>query len=116
RNLILFGDPGSNRLIAQLLDALPLKWTPKEVTLGPLSGDAATHVPVLIHPSPLNVERYVVLNSGHTFRAADFLGTNALLYPRLGDYALLKLADEKEPLKTEVVGAGLFDEFWKFRK
>ncbi len=116
RNLILFGDPGSNRLIAQLLDSLPLKWTPKEVTLGPLSGDAAKHVPVLIHPSPLNVERYVVLNSGHTFRAADFLGTNALLYPRLGDYALLKLADEKEPLKTEVVGAGLFDEFWHFRK
>ena len=31
--------------------------------------------------------------------------------------ALLKLAPtEKDALGTEVVGAGLFDEFWKFRK
>ena len=77
---------------------------------------AADHVPVLIYPSPLNTGRYVVLNSGHTFHAADFRGTNALLFPRLGDYAILKLAPEKDPLAAEVVTAGFFDDFWRIKK
>jgi dienelactone hydrolase len=117
RHLILFGDPGSNSLIAQVLDGLPLKWTRETITLGDKRVAADTHVPVLIYPSPLNSGRYVVLNSGHTFHAADFLGTNALLYPRLGDWAVLKLAgSEKEPLGVEVVQAGLFDDFWELQK
>jgi hypothetical protein len=117
KNLILFGDPGSNRLIAQALDGLPVQWTKKSVTLGEWTGDATNHVPALIFPSPLNTERYVVINSGHTFHEKDFLGTNALLYPRLGDYALLKMTPtEKDGLAVEVVGAGLFDEFWKVKK
>ena len=35
--------------------------------------DAAHHVPVLIYPNPLNPKRYVVLNSGFTFREYDYL-------------------------------------------
>ena len=68
----------------------------------------------MIYPSPFSPEHYVVLNSGHTFHAADFPGTNALLYPRLGDYAMLKLkGDKKDPLAVEVQEAGLFDEYWR---
>ena len=49
---------------------------------------------------------YVVLNSGHTFHEDAFRGTNALLYPRLGDYALLQLAPTaRDPLATRVVTA-----------
>ncbi len=114
KHLILFGDPASNSLIAHVLDSLPLKWTRENITLAGKTATAADHMPVLIYPSPLATGRYVVLNSGHTFHAADFRGTNALLYPRLGDYALLRLAPtEKEPLGTEVVTAGLFDDFWQ---
>jgi hypothetical protein len=114
RHLILFGDPGSNSVIREVLPRLPLKWTKKTVTWGGKDYDAATHVPVLIYPSPLATDRYVVLNSGHTFHAGDFKGTNALLYPRLGDHAILKVSDDKkEPLSHEVVTAGLFDDFWR---
>lgn len=113
-HLILFGDPSSNSLIAQVLDGLPLKWTPQAITLGSQSVPAAEHVPVLVYPSPLSVGRYVVLNSGHTFHAAEFRGTNAQLYPRLGDHALLKLAaTDKDPLATDVITAGLFDDNWQ---
>ncbi len=113
-NLVLFGDPASNSLIAQVLDGLPLKWTKEQIALGTRPFPSATHVPVMIYPSPLNAGRYVVLNSGHTFHAADFQGTNALLYPRLGDYAVLKLAPtEKEPLAVEVADGGIFDDFWR---
>ncbi len=114
KNLILFGDPASNSLIAQVLDGLPLIWTKDAITLADKKYAAADHVPVLIYPSPVNANRYVVLNSGHTFRAADYQGTNALLYPRLGDFAVLRLAaTEGDPLAVEVATAGLFDEFWK---
>jgi predicted esterase len=114
RHLILFGDPSSNSLIEQVLPALPLSWSKERIALEGQEGNAADHIPVLIYPSPLGVERYVVLNSGHTFHAADFRGTNALLYPRLGDFALLKLkGDKNDPLATEVKKAGLFDDFWR---
>src|SRR5438132_12050193 len=112
--IIFLCDPGSNTLLAHVVDYMPLKWTHESITLAGHKVDAATHVPVMVYPSPLSTERYVVLNSGHTFRAADFQGTNALLYPRLGDYALLKLAPtDKDELGVDVVVAGLFDDFWR---
>jgi pimeloyl-ACP methyl ester carboxylesterase len=117
KHLILFGDPACNSLIASVLDDLPIEWTRETITVAGKSYDATNHVPVLIYPSPLNTERYVVLNSGHTFRAADFQRTNALLFQRLGDYAVLKLAPTpKDPLATKVAVAGLFDDFWQIVK
>jgi predicted esterase len=114
KSLVLFGDPGSNPLIEQALPGLPLRWTKDDLSLAGHAGSAAADVPALIYPSPLNPGRYVVLNSGHTFHARDFEGTNALLYPRLGDYALLKPAPtDKDPGNAEVVAAGLFDESWQ---
>jgi predicted esterase len=112
RNLILFGDPGSNSVLAQVLDGLPLQWGKDRIRIGDKSYAAAEHVPVLIYPSPLNPTRYVVLNSGHTFHAADLRGTNALLYPRLGDYAVLKVTGGETPT-AEVATSGLFDDDWR---
>lgn len=114
KNLILFGDPSSNALIGQVLDRLPLKWTKDTIALGDKSFSATNHVPALIYPSPLNTARYVVLNSGHTFHAAEFRGTNALLYPRLGDFAVLKVGGE-DAVEATTATAGLFDEFWQVK-
>lgn len=114
RHLVLFGDPSSNSLIAEVLPRLPLQWTAKTLRLAGKEYDAASHLPALIYPSPLAADRYVVLNSGHTFRAADLAGTNALLYPRLGDHAVLRPGkDAAAPLEAEVQAAGLFDDFWQ---
>jgi dienelactone hydrolase len=116
-HLILFGDPSSNSLIAQALDGLPLEWTKETIKLGGQSVKAADHVPVLIYPSPLNAGRYIVLNSGHTFHAADFLGTNARLFPRLGDFAILAPAPTKnDHAGAIVVTVGLFDDSWRVPK
>jgi pimeloyl-ACP methyl ester carboxylesterase len=106
-NLILFGDPWSNSVIAQVIGKLPIEWTRKEITLAGRAVDAATHAPVLIYPNPLNPNRYVVINSGHTFSDADWRGTNANLYPHIGDYALIALQDQA------AVHSGFFNEHWK---
>lgn len=104
---VLFGTPETNPAIAAIVDKLPLEWTATQIRIGGKSYDAKTHIPALIYPDPLNPERYVVINSGHTFHEPEFRGTNALLYPRLGDWAVLRTAD------GEAVTAGYFDEEWK---
>ncbi len=114
KNLILFGDPASNSLIAKTLDRLPLRWTKDTLELAGKKYDPAGHLPVMIYPNPLNPKKYVVLNSGHTFHEPEFKATNAFLFPRLGDYAVLKLAAAgAAPLQVQPVEIGLFDEFWK---
>jgi hypothetical protein len=106
-NLILFGDPWSNSVIAKVVGKLPVKWTKTEITLAGRTVDASSYAPVLVYPNPLNPARYVVINSGHTFSDSDWRGTNANLYPHVGDYALIGIADHA------VAQSGFFDERWK---
>jgi hypothetical protein len=103
----LFGDPWSNSVIAKVISKLPLKWTKDEITLAGRTVSASTYAPVLVYPNPLHPNRYVVINSGHTFSDADWRGTNANLYPHVGDYALVALKDQS------VMHSGFFDERWK---
>jgi hypothetical protein len=64
-------------------------------------------VPVLILPNPENPARYFVLNTGHTFHEADLKGTNALLFPRLGDFAVIYA------LNDAVIFARVLDANWR---
>ena len=57
-------------------------------------------MPVLIYPNPLNPKKYVVLNSGFTFREYDYLN-NARQVPKLPDWAVI---DVTTP--DDVAGAG----------
>jgi pimeloyl-ACP methyl ester carboxylesterase len=118
KNLILFGDPGSNALIAKSLPSLPLEWNRDTLRLGGRSYSSAEHLPALIAPNPLpgGGEHYVVLNSGHTFHEAELVKLNYLLFPRWGDWAVLKaeLSDEgSQPLVDRVEAAGYFNESWQ---
>jgi dienelactone hydrolase len=94
-HLILFGDMQSNKLTKKIAPMLMRGWP-----VAPL-------VPVMIAPNPLNASRYVVFNSGHTFHEEEFKGTNALLYPRLGDYAMI------HPTARQVMRGGIFDTEWR---
>ena len=108
-NLILFGDPSTNELIARIAGKLPVTWRKDEIVAGTTRFSAADHTLVMIYPNPLNPNKYVVLNSGHTFGEKDFKGTNALLYPRWGDYAVF------EKKTGAVKMSGLFDEHWRLQ-
>ena len=115
KNLILFGDPGSNAVLRRLLPKLPVRWTQNTITLAGKTFSAHDHVPVLIFPNPENPQRYIVLNIGFTFSRADRDGSNSQQYPHLPDYAVLRIAPEAytddRAKYTEM--AGFFDEKWQ---
>jgi pimeloyl-ACP methyl ester carboxylesterase len=116
KHMILFGDPSSNLTLAQMLPKLPLKWTKDEIEFAGKTYKSADHVPVLIFPNPLNPGKYVVLNTGHTIPSEDYTKTNAMLFPRLGDYAILRMTpNAKNAAAYEVATAGLFNEFWQVK-
>ena len=115
-NLILWGDPGSNAALAKLLARLPLQWTRDKLTLAGQTYDATQHAPILIYPNPANPSRYLVLNSGVTFREEALL-TNSQQTPKLPDWAVIDL---RTPPDTKwpglVIDAGFFDEAWQWPK
>ncbi len=114
-NLVLWGDPQSNQLIKKIADQLPIQWTADAITVGDKQYPADHCAPVLIFPNPLNPEKYVVINSGFTYREYAYLN-NARQVPMLPDWAIIDLrtpAGSQYPGK--VVDANFFDEFWRLK-
>jgi hypothetical protein len=113
-NLVLWGDPSSNRILAKIADKLPISWDTVGVRFGPRVRGSENNVLLLICPNPLNPKKYVVLNSGFTFREYDYLN-NARQVPRLPDWAVV---DVNTPPSVrwpgKVVEAGFFDEQWRW--
>jgi dienelactone hydrolase len=114
-NIVLWGDPKSNSVLAKIADKLPIQWTTDKVTVGEKSYDAKNHAPILIHPNPLNLNRYVVLNSSFTFRDYAYLN-NARQVPMLPDWAVIDLNTPPNAIwPGKVVEANFFDEQWKLK-
>jgi len=112
-NVILWGDPSSNAVLARLLPHLPIRWDRSRLEFRGRSYPVENHAPVLIFPHPLSPARYVVLNSGIDFRA-DGYGNNALQTPKLPDWAIVDLRTAPGPRwPGRIAAAGFFDEFWK---
>jgi hypothetical protein len=121
-NLVLWGDFESNAVIKRIFqefrvpEIFPLPWDQKEIKIGEQKFSSADHVPILIYPNPLNQTKYIVLNSGFTFREADFHSSNARQIPRLPDWAIIDLRtppDAERPGK--IVAAGFFGEGWEVK-
>ena len=115
-NLVLWGVPSSNKLLARIADKLPIQWNGKEIKVGGKSYDATRHAPAFIFPNPLNPARYVVINSGFTF--PQYAGaSNSQQTPKLPDWAILDLS---VPLADRVLGKGVvaadfFGEKWEVK-
>lgn len=112
-NLILWGDPESNPMIAEIADKLPVQWTDDAILVKGKSYPRDSHVPVLIFPNPLNPARYIVLNSGLTFREGHDK-TNSQQNPKLPDWAVIGLDRDPDALAPgSIVEAGFFNEQWQ---
>jgi hypothetical protein len=117
-NLVLWGDPASNKLLARImgLGKLPLLWSSGKMQFAGKDYPSDHHTIAMIYPNPLNPKKYVVLNSGFTFREFDYLN-NARQIPKLPDYAVLDVsvpADARRP--AGIAAAGFFNEAWQLPK
>ncbi|MEK7953743.1 prolyl oligopeptidase family serine peptidase [Luteolibacter soli] len=114
-NLILWGDPSSNAVMAKVGPQLPVKWGGGAIQAGEKSFPAADHALVCIYPNPLNPERYVVVNSGFTYREYDYLN-NARQTPKLPDWAVIDLnTPPNSRYPGAIPAAGFFGEKWEMK-
>jgi hypothetical protein len=116
RNLVLFGDPGSNAVIAKIVGKLPLTWTKEKLTVGGVDYAAGSHGVALIFPNPLNPRRYVVLNSGPTVRAEEYSKSNAWFFPRLGDAAVIRFEQSAGGLVERPVWSTIMNSDWEIEE
>jgi len=114
-NLVLWGDPTSNAIIAKIAGQLPIRWDAEAIRVGGQSYDASNHALIMIYPNPLNPDRYVVLNSSFTYREYDYLN-NARQVPKLPDWAIIDLSEAPGSQRPgRIAAAGFFDEAWQLR-
>ncbi|QDV27273.1 Putative esterase [Aureliella helgolandensis] len=117
-HLILWGTPHSNRVINALFTAgeqqvWPLQWNTESARVGQWNASADQNVLLAIYPNPLANHRYIVLNSGPTFRQAHDR-TNSLQNPHLPDWAIIGLDQPpSDTLPGRVVHTGFFDDAWQ---
>lgn len=100
-NLVLWGDASSNQTWARMAARLPLQQSK--------AGEGL----IMIYPNPLNASRYVVTNSGFTFREEANL-SNARQNPMLPDWVRIDVSTPPDArFPGRIVDGGFFDENWK---
>jgi pimeloyl-ACP methyl ester carboxylesterase len=112
-NLILWGDPSSNKIIGELLPKMPIKWDSNMIEIGDWKTESRAKAILGIYPNPGQPNRQIVFNSGFTFREYDYLN-NARQIAKLPDWAVVDVtnaATSRWP--GRIVRAGFFDEAWK---
>ena len=127
-HLVLWGTLESNSVMKKLAEKLPVRWPPlspggkgaggegDKLQADKAQYDPATHMPVLIYPNPLNPSKYVVLNSGHTFRE-ESNRSNARQVPKLPDWAIVDITTPPNShWPGKIVEAGFFGEQWEWKE
>ncbi len=114
-NLICFGDFGSNRYIASIAPSLPIRWQDDVIEVGGQTFDPSSHAVLMVYPNPQAPGRYVVLNSGVTFRESSHT-TNSRQIAMLPDWAVVDVSESSDGIfPGRIVAADFFDERWKVK-
>jgi hypothetical protein len=115
-NIVLWGDPGSNSVLAKIAEKLPIQWTKESITAGKdRKFSADKHALIAIYPNPLHPYRYVVLNSSFTYRDFAYLN-NARQVPMLPDWAVVDLTTPPNSVwPGKIADADFFDERWQLK-
>ena len=103
-------------IIKGLDTPLPIGWSDEQITVGDQSFSSKDHVAVFVSRNTFNPMKYIVVNSGPTFREGHDR-TNSQQTPKLPDWAIIGL--DKDPdayAPGEIKAAGFFDENWKVKK
>ena len=100
-------------MLGRLRDKLPIHWGADGIIVNDQRYAADHNALILICPNPLNPHRYIVLNSGFTYREYDYLN-NARQVPKLPDWAVVDLRTPPDTQKPgKIAAADFFNEFWQ---
>ena len=112
-HLICFGDFQSNRFLNRVAARLPMGWTMDSLSVGEANFDPAEHALVMCYPNPKNPDRYIVVNSGMTFREFSNV-SNSRQIAMLPDWAVIDVRESDDSIfPGRVADAGFFDEQWQ---
>jgi hypothetical protein len=112
-NLVCFGDFYGNRFLASIASGLPVQWNDDQITVGSKSFDASSHAITMVYPNPKNPNRYVVVNSGLTFREFSN-STNSRQIAMLPDWAVIDIRTPANGIYPgRIAAADFFDESWQ---
>jgi len=115
-NLVCFGDFNSNRYLASIAAVLPIKWTDTKLVVGGRTFDPSIHAALLVYPNPQATDRYVVVNSGITFRQFSN-SSNSRQIAMLPDWAIIDVSEPSDQIfPGRVVAADFFDESWQLKR
>ena len=110
-HLICFGDFSSNQYLRSVSKHLPIQWTRDKLQVGSAVFNPSTHATAFCFPNPRNPDRYLVVNSGMTFR--DFSNvSNSRQIPMLADWSILEIGSSDHIFPGKLVADGFFDERW----
>jgi predicted esterase len=121
KSLVLWGTPESNEIMRRAMTSgeshsVPLKWKGSQIELDGRSYSGDHLVPAMVYPSPWSSDRYVLINSGPTFREGHDR-TNSLQNPKLPDWAVFDIrTPPSQTAAAGVVDAGFFDESWRMQR
>lgn len=111
-HLVLWGDPSSNQVWAQAAKTMPITWNQSEIRVGDFRSDSRAKALVGIYPNILYPNKYLVFNSGFTFREYDHLN-NARQIAKLPDWAVLDVTTPPSSRwPGKILRAGFFNESW----
>jgi hypothetical protein len=114
-HLICFGDFTSNQYLRGIAGHLPIKWTRDELQVGSRKFNPSTHAAAFCFPNPRNPDRYLVVNSGITFREFSNV-SNSRQIAMLPDWAIMDVSDQIANIFPGVIVAnGFFDERWSLK-
>lgn len=115
-HLICFGDFASNRYLASIAAGLPVSWREDQLVVGQQSFDASSHALAMVFPNPHHPSRYVVINSGLTFREFSN-STNSRQIAMLPDWAVIDVTQPSDGIfPGPIVAADFFDEAWQVKR
>jgi hypothetical protein len=114
-HLICFGDFTSNEYLREVAPQLPIRWTRDDLDVAGIHFDPSLHAAAFCFPNPKNPTKYLVVNSGMTFR--EFSNTsNSRQIAMLPDWAVLDVSVEEDAIVPgKVVADGFFDERWRLK-
>ncbi|NLF15994.1 MAG: prolyl oligopeptidase family serine peptidase [Lentisphaerae bacterium] len=110
RNLVLFGTPESNLILARLHDRLPVRIGPQRYEVAGKTYEGPDLGMVLCYPNPLNPQRYVVVYAGALY--GERCGINHK-HDLLPDFIVFNTRRFNYDDTNEHEVAGFFDMAWR---